>query len=92
MTKRELALLEKAFAAEISAAVNGGIRVIQTRGKLADKMVADGMISKASVRLGGWLSAVISNVKIGRHGDPRRSRPTMAADRWPRLSPAWRRP
>lgn len=52
---RELALLEKAFAAEIDAAVSkGGIHLMQTeQTELADKMVADGLLLKAEITLPG---------------------------------------
>lgn len=47
MNKRELALLEKAFAAEIDAALTkNGFGFMQTKSKLADKLVADGLLEK----------------------------------------------
>ena len=48
MSQKELALLEKAFAAEIDAAINKTPRVMQTRSKLAAKLVADGLLREAS--------------------------------------------
>ena len=51
MNKRELALLERAYAAEIDAAVRGhGLDMIQTRSKLADKLVADGLLEPRTVQ------------------------------------------
>lgn len=53
MTNDELALLERAFFAEVQAALDGGCRVIQTYGRLAEKMVADGLLARAVETLPG---------------------------------------
>jgi len=43
MNKKELALLEKAFCAEIDSAANEGIYLLQTKAKkLAEKLVDEG--------------------------------------------------
>lgn len=46
MNKKELALLEKAFCAEIDAAMNQGIHLLQTKAKLAEKLVNEGYFEK----------------------------------------------
>ena len=46
MKKQELALLERAFGNEISAALEGSPRLMQTKSKLADELVAKGLLSK----------------------------------------------
>lgn len=53
VNKRELALLERAFAAEIQAALEGGPGLIQPKGKLIDKLVADGLLCHVSETLSG---------------------------------------
>lgn len=53
VTKRELALLEKAFAAEIDAAIAGhGIHVVASKSKLAQKLVEDGLLEYVTLDLG----------------------------------------
>lgn len=57
--KKELALLEKAFAAEIEYAIHRRERfcipVIQTKSKLAGKLVEDGLLEKMEIKLPGPL-------------------------------------
>ena len=47
MNKRELALLERAFNSEIVAALQDAPRSMQTTSKLADAMVANGLLIKS---------------------------------------------
>lgn len=54
MNKRELALLEKAYEAEIEGAIAGGIPVMQTRSKLAAKLVADGLLRETEHTIKAW--------------------------------------
>lgn len=56
MNKKELALLGRAYAAEINAAFsNSEVHVMQTKAKLADKLVADGLLRRGSARtLAPW--------------------------------------
>lgn len=60
MNKRDLALLERAFGYEISAALQGFPRLMQTKATArADALVADGLLSKCvefwrGVRLEGY--------------------------------------
>lgn len=50
-----MSLLEKAFEAEINGALKGGPRVMQTRSKLAEKLVADGYLEPSEEIVGtGW--------------------------------------
>lgn len=53
LTKPERALLEKAFAAEIDAALKGhGIHVIASKSKLAQKLVEEGLLEYVTLNLG----------------------------------------
>ena len=59
MTARELALLERAFDAEVRAAILHHVtHLIQLRGKLADNLVADGLLRKTSTQLRGFSGTV----------------------------------
>lgn len=49
MNKRELDLLERAFSAEIEAAMTGRPHVIQPRGKLPTKLADEGYLEAAEV-------------------------------------------
>jgi acyl-CoA synthetase (AMP-forming)/AMP-acid ligase II len=55
MDKRDLVLLEKAFAAEIDAALSkSGLCVMQTKAtKRADALVSDGLLRKVKETLAG---------------------------------------
>jgi len=64
MDKRSLDLLEKAFAAEINGALEGGLGLLQTRSKLADKLVESGHLVKATVRLGGRFPVTIEGYRL----------------------------
>ena len=46
MNKKEFALLELAFAAELDFTLPWELRFIQSKTKLAEKMVADGLFTK----------------------------------------------
>lgn len=60
MDKRSMALLEKAFEAEVSAAINGGPVVMQTRSKLVEKLVQDGYLALHEETVGtGWSRVVL---------------------------------
>lgn len=58
MDKREMALLEKAFANEVNGAIMKTPHVMQTKSKLADKLVADGLLRKAEVVYGPGVFAI----------------------------------
>lgn len=53
MTKRELAVLEKVFDAEIGAALTGSPPLFQTRSKVAVGLVEAGYLAFSEVTLGG---------------------------------------
>ena len=46
MTKQELNLLERAFAAEIGAAIEGAPRLVVTKSNVAAALVSDGLLAK----------------------------------------------
>jgi len=52
VNRKELALLEKAFAAEVEAAINCAPCLVQTHSKLASKLVDDGLLREVSEVLG----------------------------------------
>ena len=58
MDKRNLALIEKAFEAEIDAALRkSGLYMMQTRAvKRADALVADGLLRKVKEMIAGRLT------------------------------------
>ena len=64
MDKRSLELLEKAFAAEIEAATNNGIGLMQTKSKIAEKLVETGYLEKASRALGGRLPVTVEGYQL----------------------------
>lgn len=68
MTKPELALLEKAYAAEIDSALKGGPGLIQTKAKLATQLVAEGFLRETSVRLGGRFPVEIRGYELTQAG------------------------
>ena len=53
-----MALLEKAFAAEIAGALTKSPRLMQTRSKLAEELVTEGLLEKVSERFGGGIFGV----------------------------------
>jgi hypothetical protein len=53
MNGRKLALLEKAFMAEIDAALNAGIWIMQSRSKLAKELVDSGHLIPAEMNTAG---------------------------------------
>lgn len=48
MNKKEFALLEKAFIVDLDFTLPVGARFIQSKTKLAEKMVADGLFKKVT--------------------------------------------
>lgn len=69
MNSLELALLEKAFATEIDAALNHTPRVIQTKSvKLADKLVADGLLRKSEEIYGVHLPVRLKGYELTEAG------------------------
>jgi len=69
MNKKEFALLELAFGAEINAALSkSGIRLMQTKSKLADKLVEDGLLRKTEVRLSGPWPCTVKGYELTEAG------------------------
>lgn len=64
MTKPELALLEKVWAAEVASAFNNAPHVYQTKSKLAQKLEADGLIRMATVTLGGRFAVTVKGYEL----------------------------
>lgn len=64
MTKKEKELLERAFAQEVDAALTGGPHVIQTRSKLAKKLVDDGLLREFEITLLGGLPVTIKGYEL----------------------------
>lgn len=63
MNKQSLALLERAFAAEIEGA-GGGIGLVQSRSKVATKLADDGYLEAASKTIGGRFGIVIRGYRL----------------------------
>jgi len=70
MNKQELALLEKAFCAEINAAMNQGIHLLQTKkAKLAEKLVNEGYLEKVALkRNAGGLTMTVTGYELTHQG------------------------
>lgn len=66
MTKAELKMLEKLFAAEVDAAVSGSALrgIVQSKSKLLQKLEAEGYVRRARVELGGRFPVVIEGWEL----------------------------
>lgn len=64
MTKPELALLEKAFEAEIEGALKHGPRLFQSKSNLAKKLVAKGYLVESEAVLGGRFPVRIKGYEL----------------------------
>jgi len=54
MDKKRLILLEKAFEAEVRAALHGSqLHMMQTKSKLAETLVEEGRLSRCKVKVSG---------------------------------------
>lgn len=53
MTKAELAIIEKVFEREYTAAIEGGIRVVQLKSKIAKSLAERGYLAEVTVEIGG---------------------------------------
>ena len=65
MNKKQLAMLEKAWAEEIDTE---SIGIIQTKSKVADQLVALGYLETDTVNLGGYIPVVIEGYRITHAG------------------------
>ena len=68
MNKKELKLLERAFAQEVESALNGGLHIIQTRSDLAKKLVDDGLLREAEITLSGSLPVIVKGYELTEAG------------------------
>lgn len=68
MNKRKLALLEKALTSEIDAAINNGIPIMQTKSKLADELVTEGLLIKAEVTIGDRMPITVHGYELTHAG------------------------
>lgn len=64
MDKRSLDMLEKAFEAEISGAIDGHPGLLQTRSKLAQKLEADGYLVKDAHTFGGRFPVTVEGYRL----------------------------
>ncbi len=58
MNKKELAILEKAYEAEIDGALRGYEGILQTKSKAAKKLADEGYLEEVTIRLGGQFPVV----------------------------------
>ena len=70
MNKKEIALLERAYTAEVEAALSkSGVHVMQTKAKtLAEKLVSDGFLRTASVRAPGPWPCTVDGYELTEAG------------------------
>ena len=69
MNKREFAMLEKAFEAEVNGALSrSGLSMIQTTSKTAEKLVADGLLKRADRLIGGIHPVQVSGFELTHAG------------------------
>ena len=64
MDNKSLKLLGKVFAAEIEGALSHGIKLFQTKSKLAQKLESDGYIVKEKLILGGRLPVIVEGYRL----------------------------
>lgn len=64
MNKSELDLLERAYAAEIDGAINGGLGLLQTKSRLAEELARAGYLVKDKVTLGGRLPVTVEGYRL----------------------------
>ena len=69
MNKQELAILERAFASEINAAMQGSPLVIQTKSKVAAKLAEEGFLIRVTESFGsGWPKVQIEGYALTHAG------------------------
>lgn len=68
MKKAELAVLERAFNAEVSAAMSHGLPVLQTRSKVAKRLMDEGYLAWHSIQLDGWPPVTVSGYVLTHAG------------------------
>lgn len=68
MNKKQLAILERAWEAEINCALNDSVPLIQTKSKIAAKLAEDGYLEWREIQLGGGIPIAIKGYKITHAG------------------------
>ena len=69
MTSQQMKLLEKAFSAEIEAAVSKSqLPIIQTKAACADALVAEGMLRKVHIRPRGSFPVTLEGYSLTDYG------------------------
>lgn len=68
LTKRELAILERAYSAEINSALSGALPIIQSRSRVAEQLAADGYLQKRTIELGGRLPVTVEGYELTHAG------------------------
>ncbi|MTH45396.1 hypothetical protein [Intestinirhabdus alba] len=68
MNKKQLAILEKAFAAEIDRAYSDKIPLIQTKSKIAAQLAEDGYLEWQEINLTGSIPVTIKGYQITHAG------------------------
>jgi len=65
MKKTELAMLEKAYSAETDAALERSVcHLMQTKSKVADKLVEEGLLRRAEIKISGPLACTIQGYEL----------------------------
>lgn len=64
LNKQSLALLERVFVAEVEAGVSGGIGVMQTKSRIARRLVEDGYLTEATVILPGRFAIEVVGYRL----------------------------
>lgn len=64
MNKREIAILEAAYAKEVDGALNNHPGIYQNKSKLAKKLEADGYLRAVSERLSGPWPVTIEGYRL----------------------------
>jgi hypothetical protein len=64
MNQREMKLLEKAFIAEFEEGAHGAIGIMQTKSKVAAKLVEDGYLVKDKMVIAGRFPVTIEGYRL----------------------------
>lgn len=68
MNKRSMAMLEKAYAVEVAAAVSGGTDILQTKSRVAEILAEDGYLIKAEATIPGRFPVKIEGYRLTHAG------------------------
>lgn len=64
MTKAELAILAKVFDREYTAAIEGGIHLVQFKSKLAKSLAERGYLVEVTIELGGRFPVKVTGYEL----------------------------